>query len=70
MGPYFGIREGGSLICAGGVHLVSERYRIAAIGLNVMASNGAAIRCYESLGFECCASYLEGIIEPSPAHEV
>lgn len=103
MGPYFGIREGGSLICAGGVHLVSDRYRVAAlgniatrpdqrnrglgraiseaicralhdrvdsIGLNVMASNSAAIHCYESLGFERCASYFEGIVTRRSAREL
>jgi ribosomal protein S18 acetylase RimI-like enzyme len=101
MGPYFGIREGGSLVCAGGVHLVSERYRVAAlgniathpdhrgrglgraitaaicselrdrvdsIGLNVMASNSAAIRCYTSLGFTRCATYFEGIITRKSPH--
>jgi predicted GNAT family acetyltransferase len=95
MGPYFGVREGGALIAAGGVHLVSERYRVAAlgniatqpdrrnrglgraisaaicrnlsgrvdaIGLNVMESNAAAIRCYQNLGFEHSTRYFEGII--------
>lgn len=95
MGPYFGIRERGALVCAGGVHLASERYGVAAlgniatqpshrsrglgravsaaicselrhrvhtIGLNVMADNAAAIRCYRSLGFEPCARYFEGTV--------
>jgi GNAT superfamily N-acetyltransferase len=101
MGPYFGIREADSLVCAGGVHLVSDRYQVAAlgniatrpdrrmrglgqavsaaicrelldrvesIGLNVLEDNTAAIRCYESLGFERCARYFEGIIARKPAH--
>ena len=44
--------------------------RVDSIGLNVMASNSAAIRCYESLGFEHCASYFEGIIAQKPAREL
>lgn len=96
VGPYFGHREGGRLVAAGGVHLVSERYRVAAlgniathpahrrrglgrsitaaiceqlagrvdlVGLNVMTSNTAAIRCYEALGFRKCCEYLEGVFE-------
>ena len=44
--------------------------RVDSIGLNVMAHNAAAIRCYESLGFENCARYFEGIIAQKSAHEV
>jgi GNAT superfamily N-acetyltransferase len=31
-GRYYGIREGGRLVSVGGVHVYSERYRIAALG--------------------------------------
>jgi ribosomal protein S18 acetylase RimI-like enzyme len=34
------------------------------IGLNVKADNGAALRCYESLGFEIIASYGEFNVGP------
>jgi GNAT superfamily N-acetyltransferase len=95
-GFYFGLRRGGEIVSAAGVHVVSERYRVAAlgniathpdrrgrglatavtarlcgallgvadhIGLNVSASNAAAIRCYESLGFAKTAEYGEYSIE-------
>jgi RimJ/RimL family protein N-acetyltransferase len=32
LGPYFGVREGGKLVAAGGVHVRSERYGVAALG--------------------------------------
>jgi predicted GNAT family acetyltransferase len=96
MGPYLGVRDCGKLIAAGGVHLVSRRYGVAAlgniathpawrrkglarsitralcarlrsevelIGLNVMTSNTAAVRCYEDIGFRPLCSYIEGILE-------
>lgn len=31
LGPFFGIRRGGLLVAAGGVHVVSRRYRVAAL---------------------------------------
>jgi predicted GNAT family acetyltransferase len=31
-GHYFGIRENGALISAGGIHVYSEKYRVAALG--------------------------------------
>jgi ribosomal protein S18 acetylase RimI-like enzyme len=31
-GEYFGVRRGGALVCIAGVHLVSERYGVAAMG--------------------------------------
>lgn len=93
-GHTFGVRDGRDLIAVGGVHVVSQTYRVAAlgnvathsaqrgrgharavvaaivrslrvagietIGLNVAADNAAAIRCYESLGYEKVGEYLEG----------
>lgn len=31
-GQYFGVREGGALVCVAGVHVVSPQYRVAALG--------------------------------------
>jgi GNAT superfamily N-acetyltransferase len=32
MGPYFGIREGNKLVAAGGIHVFSTKYSVAALG--------------------------------------
>lgn len=32
MGPYFGIRNDGKLVAAGGIHIFSEKYQVAALG--------------------------------------
>jgi ribosomal protein S18 acetylase RimI-like enzyme len=32
LGPYFGVRENGELIAAGGVHVLSERYGVTGLG--------------------------------------
>ena len=37
LGPYFGIREGGELVAAGGVHVLSERYGVTGLGNIVTA---------------------------------
>ena len=91
--PFCGIRESGRLVCAGGVHVLSERERVAALGnvatrpdrrgrglaravtawlcrelegrvdqlgLNVLETNTAAVRCYEQLGFTRVRRYGEG----------
>jgi ribosomal protein S18 acetylase RimI-like enzyme len=42
----------------------SLQERVAHIGLNVNASNGAAIACYRRLGFARVASYHEYMLEP------
>jgi ribosomal protein S18 acetylase RimI-like enzyme len=42
----------------------SLRERVAHIGLNVSASNGAAIGCYRRLGFAAVATYHEYMLEP------
>lgn len=31
-GQYYGLREGGELVCAAGIHVFSPRYRVAALG--------------------------------------
>ncbi len=95
-GKYFGRREHGRLVSLAGVHVYSERYRVAAlgnittdpahrgrglaarvtaalctdllrtvdvIGLNVKATNEAALTCYRGLGFDVIADYEELMIE-------
>ena len=91
-GFYRGIRLNDELACVAGVHVVSAKYRVAAlgniatapsargrglarrctgtlckelfevvdcIGLNVAKDNTSAIRCYERLGFQMTADYVE-----------
>ncbi len=100
LGPWLGVREAGRLVCAGGVHVVSTRASVAAIGgiatrpdrrgaglaraltarlcrdlrarvshvgLNVGASNAAAIRVYASLGFREVGRYEEMELLRGPA---
>lgn len=31
-GQYFGVRDGGALVCVAGIHVVSPQYRVAALG--------------------------------------
>lgn len=92
---FFGVREQGRLVAAGGVHVCSEIERVAAlgniacdperrgrglatrvtarlcrsllsrvdhVGLNVLAENTPAIRCYARLGFVHAADYDEVVL--------
>jgi RimJ/RimL family protein N-acetyltransferase len=94
LGPWFGARESGRLACAAGLHVLSRRYGVAAIGnvatrpdlrgrglaraatarlclelaphlatiaLNVSATNTAARRCYEAIGFREVLRYEEAV---------
>jgi GNAT superfamily N-acetyltransferase len=42
---------------------------IETVGLNVRADNDAAIRVYESLGFERHCEFIEGLARPTTGHE-
>ena len=99
-GQYFGLRLKNRLVSIAGVHVYSEKYRVAAlgnivthpdyrgrgfgkavtaklcqslfehvdnIGLNVKASNTAAIALYEKLGFEIVSTYYELMVLNHPA---
>ncbi len=60
-GQYFGLRRDGSLVSAAGVHVYSERYRVAAIG-NVVTHPAYRNRGYGRLvTARLCQSLLEKV---------
>ncbi len=95
-GGYRAVKRDGKIVSVAGVHVLSRRYRVAAlgnvatnaafrgrglgrivcaalckdlvaiaepVGLNVLASNAAAVALYEQLGFTRVAQYEEAMIE-------
>jgi predicted GNAT family acetyltransferase len=60
-GQYFGLREGRQLVSAAGIHVYSERYRVAAIG-NVVTHSAHRNRGYGTLvTARLCRSLLEEV---------